>query len=70
MHHDAPLPADCRLLNGRMKKFVHFPVAMPLAGQARLDYIKIVWQTMSWEKLRNLLYYMLSPYWDGAVEVG
>ena len=42
---------------------------MPLAGQARLDYIKIVWQTMSWEKLRNLLYYMLSPYWDGAVEV-
>ena len=52
-----PLPA------GRLgANIINVPVAVPLTGHPRLDYIHTVWQAMPWEERRDPLYRTLSPY--------
>ena len=40
-----PLPADRRLPDGWLVNIDNVPVAPPLTGQARLDYIRTMWDS-------------------------
>ena len=40
-----PLPADRRLPDGWLVNIDNVPVAPPLTGQARLDYIRVMWDS-------------------------
>ena len=44
MHDYLPLPADRRLPDGWLVNLDNVPVAPPLTGQARMEYIQSVWQ--------------------------
>ena len=68
-----PLPADRRLPDGWLVNLDNVPVAPPLTGQARLEYIQSVWQAevvgaVTEEERSNLPPFNASAaYWDAMV---
>ena len=68
-----PLPADRRLPDGWLVNIDNVPVAPPLTGQARLDYIRAMWDSdaagavTEEERSRVPPFNALAPYWDYIV---
>ena len=68
-----PVPPGRRLPDGWHTNLDNVPVAPPLTGQARLDYITVLWQTevdgVTKEGRRQLLpFNVTAAYWDVMVE--
>ena len=65
-----PVPADRRLPNGWLVNIDNVPVAPPLTDQARLDYIRVMWDSDATgtvteeERSRVPPFNVSTPYWD------
>ena len=68
-----PLPADRRLPNDWLVNLDTIPVAPPLTGQVRLDYIRAMWDSdaasaVTEEERSHVPPFNVSaPYWDAIV---
>ena len=68
-----PLPADRRMPDGWLVNLDNVPVALPLTGQARLEYIQSMWQTdvagavTEEERSQVPPFNAEAPYWDVIV---
>lgn len=70
LRNNSPLPAGCVLPEGWTTNVVHVPVAPPLSGQARLEFIQREYQRLPLELRRDPKYTRSSSsYWDRKVEV-
>lgn len=67
LRDNIPVPAGRVLPDGWVTNMVKVPVAPPLTGQEREDYIRNVRGTMAPELRSNPLYAVSSPYWDEDV---
>ena len=67
LRDNIPIPVGRVLPDGWVTNMVKVPVAPPLTGQPREDYIRNMRGTMARELRSNPLYAVSSPYWDEDV---